>query len=245
MPRLIGRIISAIGNAVTLWGLLPTSWQTIMTLIASVATGYFSFRSNGIAVAIVAASAVFAFSMLGIFMWIGITRLTSVYERLIVESLGISTGHVNFDKDGRNHTIYILRNLSLKLILRNHSPQQTIYFRLKRVHHSIGTATVSGVPKVSSLINIIPPGGIAEITLQTLPDVTLTANLIGHIDIEIQYGDNKEKLQYLLMYQSAPALGVIVQKKMSHITINAPIIKHLHVRVPRYDQKQLVGPTED
>jgi hypothetical protein len=60
------------------------------------------FREGGIFWACVGASAVFALLMFGLFMWIGIKRLTSVFERLTVEQIGFAQAGLHREKGGRN-----------------------------------------------------------------------------------------------------------------------------------------------
>jgi hypothetical protein len=226
------RFWGLLSNAPTVWGFLPSSWQLAVAGAASAMTAWFGYWQGGIFYALIGASMVFAFSMFGIVLWVFLTRSLSVFERLIVESVGPSQAHFHESKDGRNKKYWVIRGLTLECVLRNHS-QQTVYFQIKRATHSmLGLTVPPNKPDAKPAISIVPPKSLQKITFATLPDIKVQDDMKGHIDLEILYGPSKDKLHYLLLYESAPMMGAVISKKgQSQITINAPIIKHTHEKV--------------
>jgi hypothetical protein len=229
--RLGTRIISAISGASTLWGFMPAAWQTAVMGAATLVTGYFGFQSGGIFYALIGASVVFACVMFGIFLMTAMTRMVSSYEKLAVEQISLFNPMLNQAKDGRNKKTWTLKNLSYEVTLRNHS-QQTLYFQTRRATHSMAGQTLVGQHNISPHVNIVPAMTAQKIMLQTLPDIPVVDGMVGRIDLEIAYGDDREKLNYLLMYICAPHLSITVQKNGGgQIAINCPIEKNLHEKL--------------
>lgn len=226
------RISGLVQGATTVWGLLPANWQLVVTGIATVVTGYFGFQTGGIFWALIGASAVLAFGLMSLLLWIVLTKLTSVFERLTVETIGMSGGNLHKGKDGRNRNTWTLKHLTMELQLRNHS-QRTLYFKIKRLTHSMSGKTLKDPPKLAEGISIVPPQTIQKILLATLPDLPVVNDMTGHIDLEIVYGSDKDDLRYLFVYESTPAMAISIGKNgQGQIQITAPIIKHLHGNAP-------------
>jgi hypothetical protein len=56
--------------------------------------------------------------------------------------------------------------------------------------------------------------------------------MVGLIDLEILYGEERDKLSYKFDYESTPQLSVVLQRNGdAAISMNAPITKHLHEKV--------------
>jgi hypothetical protein len=116
-------------------------------------------------------------------------------------------------------------------VLKNHS-QQIVYFQIKRASQSMAGKTVVGEPKLSPLVCIVPPFSYQRIALQSLPDITVADGMIGLIDLEIWYGDERDNLEFKFTYESTPQLGVIMQRNGdASLSMNAPITKHIHEKV--------------
>ncbi len=217
-----------ISGAATLWGFMPAAWQTVLVTGATTLTGYLGWQSAGPFYACIGAAGVFALSMIGVFLATAMPKLTGVFEKLTVEQINIFNPILQQDKDGRNRKVSILRNVTFECVLKNHS-QQMVYFQIKRASQSMAGKTIVGEPKLSPLICIVPPFSYQRIILQSLPDITVSDGMIGLIDLEILYGEEKNNLEYKFIYESTPQLGVVVQRNGdASISMNAPITKHIH-----------------
>lgn len=226
-----GRVWGYLSGATTLWGLLPTTWQAAITTAATGVTGYFSYQEwGGVTWALLTSSAVFAMTSIGFWIWFGVTRLVSVFERLTVDQIAVVQAILHEEKDGRNKKRWLIKGLTLECHLRNHSPL-TLYFKPKRIGHSMAGKTCSGSPKIMDQVSIVPPQTNQRILLATLPDIEIGDDqLIGHIDLEILYGPAKDDLRYLFLYESEPGMSVFINQKTGkgEIKLSAPIKRHLH-----------------
>jgi hypothetical protein len=220
-----------VSGATTLWGLMPAAWQTAAVAGATSLTGYFGWEHANPFYACIGAAGVFALSMIGVFLITAMSRLTGVFEKLTVEQINLFNPILHQDKDGRNKKVSFLRNLTFECVLKNHS-NEIVYFKIKRASQSMAGKTIVGEPRLSPLVSIVPPFSYHKIALQSLPDIQVADGMVGLIDLEILYGEDKERLQYKFTYESTPQLGVILQKNGdASISMNAPIIKHIHEKV--------------
>jgi hypothetical protein len=220
-----------ISGAATLWGFMPAAWQTVLVAGATSVTGYLGWQTATPFYACIGAAGVFALSMFGVFLINAGAKLTGTFERLTVEQINLFNPTLQQDKDGRNKKIFLLKNLTFECVLKSHS-QQMMYFKIKRASQSMAGRTIVGEPKLSSLTSIVPPFSYQKITLQSLPDIDVADGMIGVIELEILYGEDKEDLKYKFTYESAPQLAIVFQKGgNATIAMNAPITKHAHEQI--------------
>jgi hypothetical protein len=168
MGKFFKTVWDFISGASTLWGFMPAAWQTVLVTASTAVTGYFGWQNLSPFYAIIGAAAVFALTMIGVFLATAMSQMGSTFEKLTVESINLFNPMIHQDKNGRNKKITLLRNLTFECVLKNHSPH-IIYYQLKRATHSMAGQTILGEPKLSSLVSIAPPFSYQKILLQTLP----------------------------------------------------------------------------
>src|SRR5258708_1100347 len=78
--------------------LLPAAAQTVATGVLSAVTAYFGYYEVGIARAIFFASGVMAFGMTIVFLWLRISSILGVFQRMSVAAIAIPNVAVDSQK---------------------------------------------------------------------------------------------------------------------------------------------------
>ena len=195
MANFFKRSIEWGGSFTTAWGLLPATWQTAATAAMSGIAVYFGLKEVGIAQAIFYASGVLAFGMSVVFLSLQISQILGMFQRLSISHIGIL--NVSLLKNNTE-----VSHLNAFFLLRNDS-QRMMFYKLKRAYLSIDTRGPTN-PDVDRGLIIIPPfGGSQSVNLATIQSITINKDRpapAGVLEVEVEYGDEEDNLEYLFHY---------------------------------------------
>jgi hypothetical protein len=203
--------------------------------VLTVLTAYFGARDTNIAEAIFLATGVLAFGMTVVFLSIRISQLIGIFQRLSVGTLGISA--VSLDK---NHPTHI-NHINIFCTLRNDS-QRLMFYRLRRSYHSLGRQTPIS-DQVDQTVVIIPAfGGIQQVNLATIEKVplikaigtTVSPGPAGTIELEVEYGPERDELEYLMHYKADIQVGISTpigsKEQRAEMTSALKVLEHTHIK---------------
>jgi hypothetical protein len=211
----------------TIWGFLPSAWQSAIVSAVSAMTAYLGFEYGGLLFAMLSGGAMFAFGMAGAYYTILLNRQTSIFERFGVDQIAVIQASIVGNKEKQE---FFIHGLTLEVHFMNYS-ERSIWMQVRRAHHSIGGQTTDSEP--SKLISIIPARGVQKLNLATLPDIKVIDPINGSIDLEILYGPAQDELKFLFYYVCKPAVGMLLDTQVGagQLTITFPITKHEHQRL--------------
>jgi hypothetical protein len=186
------------GHVTTFWTFVPAAVQTAISAGLSAVTGYFGYQELGIARAIFLATGVMAFGMMITFLWMRISQISGVYQRISVMAFGVP----NFGLDVLRAPT-VVTGLNMQCLLRNDS-QVLMFYQLKRAGN-VMERRVPANTKVDNNIVVIPPNGGAQIiNFATIENIPFSSKkelvMSGSIDMLVAYGPAKDDLCFLFHY---------------------------------------------
>lgn len=227
--------LNRVSTLSTVWGLLPSTWQTAVVGVASAIAAYLGFQYSGLFFAFVGAAVVFCCGMVGIFFGILVVRMTGIFEKLIVREVGISDIGAIY----KGLSVKEITHITFIISLLN-SSGRNIYYRLHRGDISI-MGHVSQKGGVSDQIDLVPPGQPQQIILATIEKIpvpkfstTSPTPLVGKLILEIEYGTNRDSLPFLLEYEAEPAIGMTTSPNpngkgaQTQWKLITPVKRHAH-----------------
>jgi hypothetical protein len=232
----------------TIYGLLPSSWQTAAIALASAAIGFFGYQSGtspivGIFYAGVGAAVVFGMGMMGVFFTLAIARQLNIFQRLSVRDIGVT----DFGVELRNGALREIKHLTMNFTLQNNS-ERNIFFKCLR-----GDLAIMGIVNqhgtIDATVKLVPARKPHILMFSTFPLIAVPepvsvpgpTPIIGKVELEIAYGPRPDKLPYLLSYLGEPSLGYAIVSQGNgkgqpqvQIKIITAVKRYIHKR-RRYD----------
>jgi hypothetical protein len=232
--------LQRVSQLYSLWGLLPTAWQTAVVGLVSGVGGYLGFRTGGLFYAVIGAVFVFTAGMIGLFFTILVIRQTGIFGKLAVREIGVA----DFGVDTQGQILRELKFLTMNFAVQNNSFRD-IHFRVIRANLTV-LNNVNQDAVVSEFVNIIPSGQFQQLAFATIASVKLpkidisrlpTASPItGKVEIELAYGPNNQALIYAFSYEANLSFGcTIARQHRGHVQqVNLKVIS----AIKRYHHKQ-------
>lgn len=188
------------GNITNLWIFVPAAWQTAITAALSAVTAYFGYKDFGIAQAVFYASGVMAFGMTVVFLWLRISSLVGVFQRISL--VAIAVPNVALDSPRPGHPIGV-KGINMQCVLRNDS-QVLLFYRLRRIANMMEQRVPPTHPLDRNIVIIPPNGAMQPINFATIEDIPFASRkdprISGHVDIEVEYGPAADELDFLFHY---------------------------------------------
>jgi hypothetical protein len=121
-------------------------------------------------------------------------------------------------------------SMMFKCILTNASETKTIYLQVRR-----GQAFLQGKanpdPKLNAQVVALLPKTELSVQIAAVHNIDLGAAASGVMEVEVLYGPRRDKLKYLLSYETAPVLTFGPVEEATQripITFVAPVRKYEH-----------------
>lgn len=186
------------GHATTIWSFVPVATQTAVVGLITTVTAYFGFRDMPVATAIFYTIGVLAFGMTFVFLWIRISQMVSVYQRLSIPGMVVASAAI--PPPGTK-----VGGINVQVMLKNDSQVQ-MFYRIKRTHNMFERIGPTLTDRHDSIIPISPNGGTSGVnfgTVENIPFPDKKKKIIdGVFELEIEYGSEIDELKYLLYYKA-------------------------------------------
>ncbi len=151
-----------------------------------------------------------------------VIRYRAIYERL--RYAGTEPLFVNPNPTA--NTIGIM----FKCKLMNMSQTCSMYIELRRCDARLQGRTNTD-PVLKDTIVIVPPFSDFAINTAAVPDINVSQEIKGKLEIEIAYGPSPDDLRYLLAYELEPRLDISnLTDKNAQILFTGPLKKYQHKR---------------
>lgn len=240
MRWLVRTVLGALG--------LPGDLDTLFTMLglsggAAVVTAYIAhiLGEHGHWI-IVAAVAVFTFTVMSIYYILLVKRQISVFGDLVMDQISVKgAAALGFEPpppQKKNKPPPLapakkISHLTIECLLRNNS-ERTIFFKIRRESHSMEGKINTNTPTFDQVF-VVPARLTAPLFLATLPEFEITPPNApkGYVDLEILYGPSEETLRYLFRYEGEMQLAVSHDQKTGQImlTMITAIKKYKHERL--------------
>jgi hypothetical protein len=200
MAKWFRKSIEAGGHVTTVWSFIPAALQTSVTAGLSGVTAYFGYQELGIARAVFLATGVMAFGLTVTFLWLRISQILGIYQRLSVGALGVP--NVALDSSQKPTKV---SGINIQCVLRNDS-QVLMFYQLKRVRNVMESRVPATHTVDHNIVTIPPNGGTQVINFATIEDIPFPdkkeLRTSGNVELEVAYGRAKDELDFLFRYTS-------------------------------------------
>jgi hypothetical protein len=121
--------------------------------------------------------------------------------------------------------------IMFKCLVMNMSQTRTIYIAVRRADASLqGRTNPDPILKDQSVI--VPPCGEFAVTAAAVPDMDVSKEIKGKLEVEIAYGGAPDDLRYLLSYVLEPRIDIKnLTDTAAQILFTGPLIKYEHKKV--------------
>jgi hypothetical protein len=223
-----------LGNgALTLWGIVPSPWQAVIIAMLGSVTGWAGYRI-GLFAGILGGLGAVVLCLMALYYRTLLVQQNTVFERILVKNIGFAS--ISFGDDLKNNPE--ISAITFKVDFSNDS-QRLIFYRIRRANCSLAGKVNQDADINPSYVGILPIGSPQGIMLATIHDVKLPHNggtgPQGKLELEIEYGSTRDKLDCLFRYVAEPQLGLWVEieptPQVRQCMLVAPIKELAHERI--------------
>ncbi len=150
-----------------------------------------------------------------------------VHQRTIFERLRyVDTEPFFINPNTEANTI----GIHFKCKLMNMNATRSVYVSLRRAYAQLQGRT-NPEPELQDVVSIVPPLNDFPLSIAAVPNVNISQEIKGKLELEIAYGPSPDYLPYSLIYEIEPRLTINnMTPSSAQFFFNGPLKKYLHKR---------------